>query len=65
MLWFLKIELLSEIFYSKIFSVFHFKGAGGFRMVSPFVHKKYTKFYLENQNFYLYLHNTINRFLFV
>lgn len=32
----LKIELLSEIFYSKIFSVFHFKGAGGFRSDNPY-----------------------------
>ena len=42
MLWFLKIELLSEIFYSKKFSVFHLKPLGGVLIEYPYVYTIYT-----------------------
>lgn len=38
MLWFLKIELLSEIFYSKKFSIFHLKPPGGVLIEYPYVY---------------------------
>lgn len=44
MLWFLKIELLSEIFYSKKFSIFHLKPPGGVLIEYPYVYTIYTIF---------------------
>ena len=44
MLWFLKIELLSEIFYSKKISIFHLKPPGGVLIEYLYVYTIYTIF---------------------